>query len=433
MKKVLVLAYDFPPYPSVGGLRPKSWYDYMHHFDVYPIVITRQWENKFGDTRDYISKSNSSEEIIEQGSTGTIIRSPYYPNLANRIYLRYGESRFKLIRQIVSGFYDFFQHFIKIGPKVNLYYSARKFLKKNKVDAIIATGDPFILFNYAHSLSKEFEIPWYADYRDDWIQNHTKQINYRGVKRILSKLEKAHERRYMKNVSGFTTVSKYLLDQIERRTQITNNMVIENGADLKFYTKHTNPFVASDFNIVYTGMLYDLPYLDDFWIGYERFLIENDFNDCIKAIFIGIDGYTNQATRSVYSFKKKYKKHVTMLKRKKPEEIAQYQLHAQVLLNMIAGDPEKGLIGAKSYNYALTGNPILTIPYIKNKKSPFFPNRDIQFVATSADEVYNFLSEHYVIFKEGNRWESSLTDVEKYKLSREYNTEKLIKFLFKSN
>ncbi|MDA3780596.1 MAG: hypothetical protein PF487_10325 [Bacteroidales bacterium] len=29
MKKVLILAYDFPPYVSVGGLRPYSWYKYI--------------------------------------------------------------------------------------------------------------------------------------------------------------------------------------------------------------------------------------------------------------------------------------------------------------------------------------------------------------------------------------------------------------------
>lgn len=46
MKKVLILAYDFPPYVSVGGLRPYSWYKYFKEFGLYPIVVTRQWENK---------------------------------------------------------------------------------------------------------------------------------------------------------------------------------------------------------------------------------------------------------------------------------------------------------------------------------------------------------------------------------------------------
>jgi hypothetical protein len=44
MKKVLILAYDFPPYVSVGGLRPHAWYNYLKEFGVEPIVVTRQWE-----------------------------------------------------------------------------------------------------------------------------------------------------------------------------------------------------------------------------------------------------------------------------------------------------------------------------------------------------------------------------------------------------
>ncbi len=34
MKKVLILAYDFPPYVSVGGLRPYSWYKYFKEFGL---------------------------------------------------------------------------------------------------------------------------------------------------------------------------------------------------------------------------------------------------------------------------------------------------------------------------------------------------------------------------------------------------------------
>lgn len=65
MKKVLILAYDFPPYVSVGGLRPYSWYKYLHQSDVYPIVITRQWNNQYGNGMDYVAPSESSETLVE--------------------------------------------------------------------------------------------------------------------------------------------------------------------------------------------------------------------------------------------------------------------------------------------------------------------------------------------------------------------------------
>ena len=42
MKKVLILAYDFPPYVSVGGLRPYSWYKYFHEFGLYSVFVPEQ-------------------------------------------------------------------------------------------------------------------------------------------------------------------------------------------------------------------------------------------------------------------------------------------------------------------------------------------------------------------------------------------------------
>ena len=55
MKKVLILAYDFPPYVSVGGLRPYSWYKYFKEFGLYPVIVTRQWDNQYGNHLDYIA------------------------------------------------------------------------------------------------------------------------------------------------------------------------------------------------------------------------------------------------------------------------------------------------------------------------------------------------------------------------------------------
>jgi len=93
MKKVLILTYDFPPYVSVGALRPYSWYKYFHKENIYPIVITRQWGNKYGNNLDYIAPGTSPKCIIEKSEMGTIIRTPYRPNLANRQMLKYGESK----------------------------------------------------------------------------------------------------------------------------------------------------------------------------------------------------------------------------------------------------------------------------------------------------------------------------------------------------
>ena len=175
MKKVLILAYDFPPYVSVGGLRPYAWYNYLKEFGIEPIVVTRQWGNTNGNRLDYISAGSSKQSIVEVSEHGTIIRSPYKPNFANRLLLKHGDHRYRFLRKSISAYYEFAQFLLPIGPKIELYKAAKHFLKNNQVDAIIATGDPFVLFRYASKLSKAFNIPWIADYRDPWSHNEEAQ------------------------------------------------------------------------------------------------------------------------------------------------------------------------------------------------------------------------------------------------------------------
>jgi hypothetical protein len=201
MKKLLILAYDFPPYVSVGGLRPLNWHRHLKEFDVEPVVITRQWSNTNGNHLDYISPGISPLVVEDKSEFGTIFRTPYHPNLSNRLLLKYGDSRFKVIRKLISGYYEFTQFLAPTGPKSGLYNFAREYLKENKVDAIIATGDPFVLFSYASKLSKEFGIPWIADYRDPWSQNFSSKKGY-----FQRKLDLFFEKKIVKSCSKIITV-----------------------------------------------------------------------------------------------------------------------------------------------------------------------------------------------------------------------------------
>ncbi|MBO7432848.1 MAG: hypothetical protein J6U13_03745 [Salinivirgaceae bacterium] len=207
MKRLLILAYDFPPYVSVGGLRPYAWYKYLNEFGVYPIVVTRLWGNKYGNELDYVAPSESAETIVEETEFGTIIRTPYKSNLANRLMLKYGNRKFVLLRKAITAWYEFMQFLFFVGPKSGLYRGARAYLKSNKVDAIIATGEPFILFKYASALSGKYGIPWIADYRDPWVQNKNRS-------RFMGSWNSFFEKKYLANASCATTVDEFFKSQI---------------------------------------------------------------------------------------------------------------------------------------------------------------------------------------------------------------------------
>ena len=203
MKKVLILAYDFPPYVSVGGLRPFNWLRHFKEFDIEPVVITRQWGNTFGNHLDYIAEGSSNQLITELTEFGTVLRTPYHPNLSNRLLLKYGEKRFKFLRKAITGFYELGQFFFPIGPKAQLYKAANAYLKNHQVDVILATGDPFVLFSYASKLSKRYSTPWIADYRDPWSQSFSAK---KGL--VQRKFDLFFEKRIVKTAIQINTVDQ---------------------------------------------------------------------------------------------------------------------------------------------------------------------------------------------------------------------------------
>lgn len=285
MKKLLILAYDFPPYVSVGGLRPYAWYRYLKEFDVEPVVVTRQWGNKYGNELDYIAPGESNETIVETSEYGTIIRTPYKPNLANRIMLKYGRTKFSLIRKMVTAWYEFMQFLFFVGPKSCLYRGAKEYLKHNKVDVIIATGEPFVLFKYASALSSKYNIPWVADYRDTWTQSTTRQKSkfHRMVNRFF-------EKKYVRTASQCTTVSEYIKLQISQGIRpISAYKILPNGYNSECIERIKNIRQDSDcFSIAFAGTIYKWHPIDSVFSNVAA-IIENDSSFKVKIDFYGIN------------------------------------------------------------------------------------------------------------------------------------------------
>lgn len=283
MKKVLILAYDFPPYVSVGGLRPYSWLKYFPEFGIEPIVITRQWSNTHGSELDYIASGFSQQDVIEKVGGGLIIRTSYQPNWSNRLLLKYGATRFRLLRKTISAFYEFAQFVLPLGPKRKIYKSARKYLQENNVDAIIATGDPFVLFHYANKLSYELNVPWIADYRDPWSMDIPLQ-----KKPILRRWSKFHEKRLLKKANAVVAVSSFVAQQVVR--YFTEKIhIIPNGYDQELIAAASViPQQKNVMSIAYAGTIYNWHPVELFLKALDQWVIANP-NYPLQLNFYGIN------------------------------------------------------------------------------------------------------------------------------------------------
>ena len=341
MKKVLILAYDFPPYVSVGGLRPYAWYNYLKEFGIEPIVVTRQWGNTHGNRLDYISAGSSKQSIVEVSEQGTIIRSPYKPNFANRLMLKHGDQRYRLLRKSISAYYEFAQFLLPIGPKIELYKAAKHFLKNNQVDAIIATGDPFVLFRYASKLSKAFNIPWIADYRDPWSHNEEAQ------KTMIQKTWNTYmEKNTVSTASHISTVSKFVHSKIE--TLIPNKpfIISPNGYDTLAIDQIKNiKQNDEEFCISFVGTIYNWHPVESFLRVANQFVVEHP-NAKIIFKFYGTN-LTDELNRMVSEQFPNLKAHVMITPKMQNQELLEKLAsdHVMLLFNYYS------YMGTKIFDY----------------------------------------------------------------------------------
>jgi glycosyltransferase involved in cell wall biosynthesis len=281
--RAVILAYDFPPLVSVGGLRPYSWYRYLKQFGVEPTVVTRQWSNEHGSALDYVAPSESKEIVVEASQFGTILRTPYEPNLSNRLLQR-SRRRFPFIRRAITAWYEVGQYILPIGPRRQLFVTARSYLRQHGADVIVATGEPFVLFVYASQLSKEFGIPWIADYRDPWTHDRA-----RLPWRIFRAWNAMLEAKFTASASAITTVSEFFRDLIATLIKGKPIHVVPNGYDPEAVNRARGIEQGSErLAIAFVGTIYDRHRLESVLAACSEFL-GRTLGARLELRFVGIN------------------------------------------------------------------------------------------------------------------------------------------------
>jgi glycosyltransferase involved in cell wall biosynthesis len=413
MKKVLILAYDFAPYNSIGAQRPLSWFKYFHEHEIVPIVVTREWTENIYSYTDSIKPLGGKRIEIETSDRGTIIRVPFIPSLRDKLLIKQG-ARFVIVRRILSLFY-LLAEFIypRIGSKAGIYSAAKKYLAENTVDLIIATAEPYVLFKYASLLSKKYKIPWIADYRDCWSNNP----NISKPERIWYSLI---EPRVVKTAHLLVTVSKQYIPKIAEAShrQRIDIKIIYNGYWSKlFNTINKKKSDCAAFRIVYSGTVYPYQKLEMFIEGFKQFINKTQAKDC-EVIFLGLEFFPNQVQR-LGSLISGYERYFKTTPRLPLEKAAQQISNASILL-LLASATQFQLY-AKLFDYIASQKPVLMVENDKSEIAEILMSLEMKWFCSDSNEVANNIEQLYLQWKDGDSLEIK-SDVQKY--SRNYQAKK---------
>lgn len=423
MKKVLVLCYDFPPLPSIGAQRPYSWFLHLHKYGFYPTIVCRKWKKGIHSLDQYFETDEEGEELTET-ATNRLIRVPHIQSRKDKLITKSGMNKSVLFRKLLTLYETCFKWIINSADdKFYLQQRADEFLKKQKVDFILVTGEPFVLFKQGYYLSRKHSIPLYLDYRDGWTTNHS--LSNSLIHKLRYRYERIFENKYLSHAKLFGSVSSNLTHQITHKFNCSQNksIVLKNGVEYDFY-KNVQKKQSHLFSIVYTGTLYDTQPVDAFINGLQLFINQNKPEN-FKVYFIGIRLKPGKFVSQIEALKNTYPQYIVILDSLPFEEMVHYQLEASVLLMFIIGSQKKGIIGGKTYEYAATRNPILVVQEERTEETPFFQGRDIQTFAFTADEVVEKIESYFTKFQQGISIKTSITDDEIFSISREYQVKLL--------
>ena len=407
-KKVLILAWDFPPYTAIGAARPFSWYTNFNKNKIYPYVITRHWDddNNFKDA--YIRSSTVKNVTLKTSKEGTLIRVPYYANVRDKLILRYGYQKYRLLRKILSfSSYTLSFPLSIFDNKRNLYNEANSFLKNTNVDLIIATGEPFILHKYAYKLSKKFKIPYVLDYRDGWTTRDD-NLNLKGFFKFLNNFYfRYYERNYIKNSKLVITSNPFEQPKLKKIVpnhlfkNVLNGYVEEEVALGKDVSQ-----LSDEFRIGYAGTIYPFNCVEEFLDGFKKFLLENP-NSKIKLMLLGINSQPKQLSR-ILNYDKELHPYIESTDRMDKKDLIQWFCKCNSLL--VFTSPKIKLLPSKIYEYLpLKRKLIISLNDFADIKT-IMDITNAGYNCNNSEDISRSIKEMYFEFKKTGKVNSNVHD-----------------------
>jgi glycosyltransferase involved in cell wall biosynthesis len=377
-----------------------GWARYLKEQGWDPIIVTRNWEQHISHP-DKMHCDSGVNLITETNEFFEVNYLPFKGNLRDRLYSKYGNTRFILLRKVLSFIELLGSNFNKAFiPYSNLHAFALDYCKKHDdVKAIIVTGNPFEIFRFGYEIHKQTNIPWIADYRDDWT---TSDVNYVTglLNRFLFQLNKRSEKKWVGTSACITTVSPYYAQKIGRFVQKPGHVLL-NGFFEDDIQAFQNRTLYDDFTIIYNGMLYGSQQIEIFLAGFKKFVDANpEFRHRIKLQFPGIL-YLKDIALRVEKFMTGYEDTLLLTERISREKVLEMQSRAHLLL-MVSHIGSKGSPSSKIYEYLGLGRPVLVCPGDEDILDETFTQYNLGFIANTSDETYDLLTTQFQKYLDGS-------------------------------
>ena len=379
---VLLISYYFPPYNSVGAVRTGKLAKFLREqghtvrvvtadSPAFPVGIDLEipadWVHPVGGW-----SVNAPIQLLLGGKR----------RVAQQGYRRSGAGRLAFLGSL----YKTILHWPDaemgwIGAAIS---KGRDLLQKETFDFIYASAPPFSGFFVARHLSQEFGVPWIAEFRDLWSENHA----YDFLKWRLW-IDRLLEQRVLTSACVLVTVSADWANSLKRFNKPV--LVVKNGYDPNENQYELDPIFneildrSDQINLAFTGNIYrEYNDIDLLCRGVAEFI---STGGKISIRVVGRNIFDLLASATHYGISE-YFQFLSVVERKSALQI-QHQSDGLILFPWTGST--RGVLPVKFFEYASTRRPILAVGQKSIDLSELVVSEGLGAAAASVGEIVAFL------------------------------------------
>ncbi len=365
MKKVLIVAYYFPPSGGPGVQRVLKYVQYLRDFGWEPIVLTVKDGNFPARDESLLKKIPDGVKVIR-----TEIFEPYdlYRKLTGKgkgvaidvntirkegTKLSASERLAELIRATIfipDARIGWFNAAVKAGMEA---------IRNEKIDAIYSSSPPYTCALIARALKRRSGLPWVAGFRDPWTGFITTPDRWAIPARIDRMLERAVFTEADAVEVAWVGITK---DARGKYPQLPESKFhhLPNGFDsADFPTVDPASRTDNRFTVTYTGSMYGRRNPDAFLKAVERLVERGEVDPSrIRLRFIGRFG---EDVMEMFRASRVAEAIEVVGYMEHRMSIAQLLLSDALLLVVDECDESDEVVPGKIYEYIGVGRPVIAV------------------------------------------------------------------------
>ena len=372
-RRILIVAYHFPPDAAVGALRPLKFAKYLPEFGWEPYILT---------VKPKYFPSLDQSRLCEIPSLGRVFRTSMLPH-PNTIYKNLKEFYYTstgrksiYIKKLLDSSSEEHHNAQHTLASVRRFFSSLLWLpddvlgwsplavlegirlvKEYKIKHIYTTNPPHTTHLIGLLIKKVCKVKWIADFRDLWL--FMKPFQSRTAERI----EHWMERKVIENTDVVTLTTDWMTSKFRKMYSSINSekfTTISNGYDAEDFVSIQSKGKNKKFTITYIGSFYDQRTPEHLLVAVSELIAEAKITaDTLEVQFIGnchdVKGRLTTDIAALLCLSP----NVRVIDPVPYKHALQYMMDSHLLLLLAPDQPYE--IPVKAYEYLASGVDILAL------------------------------------------------------------------------